>query len=334
MSNDTASCRGRHRAFTLVELLVVIAIIAVLIGMLLPAVQKVREAANVSRCQNNLKQLGLATQNCHDTYKVLPPIDGPFAGVVFDKNGTYPQGHAPVMVWLLPFIEQQALFAQLQAAQDVYAITASTGAVKTYLCPSDFTVENDHTYLPSWHASYGVNYQVFALIEATTMGTKTIPNTSPAVSVYGPLVTFPGSEYMVAATRLPRDVPDGLSNTIFWTEKLAFSSKGSAAGSTLWPCNSNFDCFAAVGLNCSNFNGGTFPPPYNDGKLSYSPGITVQVGVANSAGSYSYWPSTIHSSLQVALGDASVRSISGSVSQLTFNLAMVPNDRQSLGSDW
>ena len=131
---------AQRRGFSLVELLVVIAIIAVLIGLLVPAVQKVREAANRTQCTNNLKQLGLAAHNYHDTKKHLPPGMGytPLA-----TNGVW----GPHFFHLLPYLEQDNLYnasagtvlgvpnVKFPGNNNFYKQT-----VPIFLCPSDPSV--------------------------------------------------------------------------------------------------------------------------------------------------------------------------------------------------
>lgn len=122
-------------AFTLIELLVVIAILAILIGLLLPAVQKVREAASRTQCVNNLHQIGLALHNYHDTARSLPPgylATGPY---VDGGNDTTPGwGWA---TYLLPYLEEGNLSNQLILSQPVPNFTGIQTMLKLYLCPSD-----------------------------------------------------------------------------------------------------------------------------------------------------------------------------------------------------
>src|SRR5688500_3602872 len=135
----------RRRGFTLIELLVVIAIIAVLIALLLPAVQSARDAARRSQCKNNLKQIGLALHSFHDVKKHFPP------GNITDGN-LGQQNHGNWAIYILPFLEQEALYDQYNDAgglgyeysytPDVYNQNNANRAacsklVETYTCPSD-----------------------------------------------------------------------------------------------------------------------------------------------------------------------------------------------------
>jgi prepilin-type N-terminal cleavage/methylation domain-containing protein/prepilin-type processing-associated H-X9-DG protein len=190
--------RTRHfqRGFTLIELLVVIAIIAILIGLLLPAVQKVREAAARMTCQNNLKQIGLALHNFHDQRGVLPAAR--------DDNQYSAFAHA------LPFMEQDNVFRMIDFTIPCNINTPGTNAaamahrVKSFMCPSDPGIGS----VPAqWApASYRVNQGSWILWGLPT-------SSGSNAGLPGPNGPF----YLNSAMKLPQ-ITDGTSNTAMASE--------------------------------------------------------------------------------------------------------------------
>lgn len=207
----------RRKGFTLIELLVVIAIIGVLVGLLLPAVQKVREAANRLKCANNLKQMGLGALNYESAIGTLPPGGGPrLAGAA---------SRASVQVLLLPYIEQENRFRLYNLQQDVLNLAingpANNNDVPIYLCPSDASTAG-FTGLFSPGRTGRCNY--YGNIGRSGLASNTNSSTNGLFNVDITNLQVGQSE---AGIRLA-DILDGASNTAMFAE----IRRGKMAGNT------------------------------------------------------------------------------------------------------
>jgi prepilin-type N-terminal cleavage/methylation domain-containing protein len=335
-------------AFTLIELLVVIAIIAVLIGLLLPAVQKVREAANRMSCSNNMKQIALAAHNYADTYNALPPLwlQDPVTGT----SRTF----VNLFDLLLPYVEQQAVYnlgtPAGNSAAAGYAYCGyftqvgldSSGKrvnkpaiIKTYICPSDSTFPDNLNTQGHASGNYAGNVMVF--------DPKPSSNTTTSAQAPG------------AKRTLVTAMPDGTSNTVVFAHRYKQCDANGPGGiggmtqTTWWeyPRDGDFGFWGVPGFGYQtyrNVNNAkttmwsgwpdyTYPP---NSSAPYIPtsGIPFQVNPAQGVCNYQLLVSP-HSGVMIAgLGDGSVRTVSATISTATWWMACNPKDSGVLGNDW
>ncbi|QVL34907.1 DUF1559 domain-containing protein [Telmatocola sphagniphila] len=208
--------RKNRQGFTLIELLVVIAIIAILIGLLLPAVQKVREAAARTKCFNNFKQIGLATMMYTDTYGYYPPA---FSKAPNTTNWAW-------STWILPYIEQGNLYTNLNPTVNNLSLNSfTTMPVPIYLCPSDPSPTINSNYGGYAKSNYVVSEQVSDGGSAILMNSIT-DGTSNTI-----MAGERDMQFQVGATWAGR-----VSNS-----NTNFSGVASVIGRPNWPINTKYN---------------------------------------------------------------------------------------------
>ncbi|CAN5229539.1 DUF1559 domain-containing protein [soil metagenome] len=351
----------QRSGFTLIELLVVIAIIAVLVGLLLPAVQKVREAASRMKCANNLKQLGLAVHNYESTYSKLPPSGVQFGNGTLSATslaqaqalrGTYLKAGAAGTVGLdyakhsflsiiLPFIEQGNVLSQNGIAydfhQDWFAPNnqlASSTRIPTFECPS---APNSHivditTLSSAEQTTYGTNWQpkTTDYMAVTRSNSNAIVWTTLGLTFPGD----PGNRCILTSNQGTRlmEITDGLTNTIMLAEESS-RPEGWGFGVKYTPQPTFMNGAWAHSGNdivCA----GTVPPATAGGqpsKVSTAAHVPVActINCWNQGEIYSF-----HSGVSnVCMGDGSVSTLASSLPLKTLQLLAARSDGQVVNPD-